>query len=224
MKVFRLSDFIFGIRPSAEGDFGKDVESSPNNVLASIGIESQYRSGTNSVIIPELNITGSSDKTFSTGLVYCDLGVKYLYYNNPSTPRFSILPGLNFNYGQRVSDANSPNAFQRMVVSLITSFSLGENVPKTKTIYTTKNDTCFTEETEIITTFKERVKFSLTTKLYSIRNDTTVISNGFYGNLTFSVDVYLTDNFGLYGKYVLGHEQPEFKKMNSVSFGLAFFR
>jgi hypothetical protein len=224
LKVFRLSDVVFGIRPSAQADFGKDVESSPNNVLASIGIESQHRLGTNYVLIPELDITGSSDKSFSTGLVYGDAGVKYLYYNNPSTPRFSILPSLHFNYGQRVTDVGTPNAFQRVVAALTTSFSIGDNVSKKNKIYVRKDDTCFIEETETTTKFKERVTFSLTATVYSIKNDTSVISNGTYGNLSFSVDVCLTDDFGLSGKYVVGREQPLFKKMNAVAFGIAFFR
>jgi hypothetical protein len=200
LKVFQLGkSTIFSLRPSSQVDVGNGVENSPNNLFFDLELEglSRIHNLKTTNILYEFAPSISADKNFYTGLLYSSLGVKLLYYNYPSDYAFYVLPGINFDLVRRVVKGTSPYGSFRIDGTL--DFNLK---------------------------IKKLINFTILSKLFYIRNDASVIANGTYGNLTASIDFKFPfyNKLGLSAKYSIGYDQPLYKKVNSISFGISLFK
>jgi hypothetical protein len=190
-------DDVFGLKPSIESNIGNGVESSPNNVDLDVKLHWRMQLANTSLLLGELAPTASSDKDFKTALLYPSLGIKFLYHNYGDSEnfRFYVLPGLNFDFGSRVAKSSTPSSFHRITTSL-----------------------------QFQTTIVSSVDIGLNLQLFVVKNDTTVIADGSYGNMALSATYRFAKKFGLSIKYSIGHNQPLFKKIHTLSIGFAWYR
>lgn len=188
---------VWALKPSFESNIGSGTTSSPDNIDLDLGFQYNMHLAKTSILLVNFAPTASCDKDFTTALMYPSLGIKYLYYYYGVSRqfRFYVLPGFNFDYGKRRTNSSMLPPFYRANLSL-----------------------------QIQTTLASCLDIGLNSQIYKIKNDTTVIADGTYGNMALSATYRFAKKFGLTTKYSLGYNQPLFKKINTLTIGLAWYR
>jgi len=195
-RGFGNRDWI-GLRPSAAANIGNGTRASPNNVFFDFAAAWSLLTTYTDVLFVEVAPSASADKSFSTGLLYLATGTRYLVYRKDlaSTTGFSVTPGIRVDLGRRYNEAGPSNNFYRVVPSLRANIEIGAK---------------FTAD--------------LNTEVFVVRGDDQVIPAGSYGNVTVAVDYRLARVFSFTCRYVAGHDQPLYKRLNAVMIGASLYR
>ena len=202
LKAWHPSKHVFaGLKPSTEINIGSGAESSPNNVLAELGLDFAYfkpDSG-NSVqhmffLAPSANYT--SDKDFTTRLVFGRLEGRLLVYRSvgPDSWRGNVLAGLKFDAGSRQLIGQRHYPFTRWVPSVDGQFRSG------------------------------RWSMNVGARAFAIHNDTTVVKNGVYGLGSATLQWRKDPKVGYSLGYTSGFDEPLYHRQNVAKAGVAFYR
>jgi hypothetical protein len=203
---------LWTLIPSAEANIGSGVDVASNNVLVEIALADWISAGRGQWRV-SLAPTVTADKNFQTGLYYARLGAERVWYNNPDYPRVFAALRLDMDGGRRTSDALAGTTFWRAVPHA----SL---------------------------TIANRSGFELiaAARVWNIRGDTTVISNGsrvfVRTELTYrfpdwaqpggaEADPYAEPEHGPLGLtigYVYGYDEPLFARQHALTIGLSLYR
>jgi hypothetical protein len=191
---------VLALQPSATASLGNGTESSPNNLTLKCQLRLQHQQLRATNWIFALAPTATSDKDFTTELAYGRLKVEWLYFTSGKR-RFYVLAGAGGDVGSRKSKGTSWDGLARIVPSLEAKMVIGE-----------------------------KLSLGILASIYAIWGDKTVIPNGTYGNTIATADYrfYVPKgkgpSAGLSAKYIVGRDEPGFKKMNALTAGVSLYR
>lgn len=191
----------WALKPSAEVNIGNGVDVSPNNVLGSLALAGTHfrsvsgRAWQKMLLITPLSAHYTADKNFTTSLRYAEVGVQFLFYRS-----------------------RGPSEWRLHLLPGL-AFDLG--IRRTDTV--TRN---FTRATSSLSAqFKKQLwTWTLSAKLFAIRNDTGVVADGAYGSFTTQVRRKLNDHFGLSVEYRTGFDEPAYRRQNVGTLGFSFYQ
>jgi hypothetical protein len=207
--VLKESQWRLYIKPSADINIGSGTTTAANNINVGLPIGFSY----DGIKLSELSFEGSpefvADKSFDNFLFYGSVGA-YFKVESKRKTLLNISTGLTLSNGKRTySDkGKNTNSYGRFTIPLYVKFAFKnakEQKDTTKTYY--------------------RFQFSNTIKINNVYKDNATITPDpslFYTNGKF--EFYFTPRLAFAIGYTYGYEEPLFKKVNSLSFGLTFAR
>jgi hypothetical protein len=222
-NIYGWKDWGWYAKPSLDINLGSTTTTAANNVAIATPIGLTLDIDPTSVGLFTLNIEAApevvSDRTFNNSLYYASIG-PFLRYSNvknillDATAGFSYANGIRDQRREKISDR-----YSRVTFPLFVKFACWND---TSTTITRKAD-----GTKIKSPGKafRRISVVNTVKYNVIAadNEATTTDNRYFYNNT-KVDVYLTPNVAFNVTYNYGYEEPLFKKMHSLAFGITVAR
>ena len=201
----------FYLKPTADVNLGTYTTSAPNNISAGLPLGVSYEFNTNKnfgylALSGEFSSDGVAEKKLDQYLYYFSPGIilNYTFYD---TSKFQNLIdfaiGGYYSFGTRLQNVKTKikNAYNKFYVPISLSMSLLKN----KTFY--------------------RIKLSSIYKYNYILNDDQIITPDKNRNFfLFKLDYYFIKQLGFNLTYNNGYEEPLFKKVHSLSFGITLAR
>ncbi|MDB5223384.1 MAG: hypothetical protein JWN83_2051 [Chitinophagaceae bacterium] len=203
--------FGFYLKPTADINIGSYTTLAPNNI--SVGLPfgfsfdiPKFSPGLFSASL-EFSPDFVGEKTFSQYLCYFSPGVVVNYSLVPHTTAeiIDIGAGIYKSYGKRMQSTKTKttNKYQKITIPVAIGLSLFKN--------TAKNF--------------HRLKFAGVYKYNHVQKDNTLITpNVFNSYVLLKLDYYFIKNLGVNFTFNSGREEPLFKRVKSLSFGITLAR
>lgn len=208
---FGSSNFGFYLKPTADVNIGSYTTLAPNNIQVGLPFGFAYDPEKFSPGIFTLSLEFSPDfvgeKTLDQYLYYLSSGVVLNYSLVPAESAEIIEVGLGVyrSFGTRMQNVKTKvtNTYEKTFVPVVLSLSLFKN--KAKAFHRVKINTAY--------------KHNLVTN-----DDPAATPHATNNYLSVKTDYFFTKNLGLNFTYQAGREEPLFKQVKSLSFGLTLAR
>lgn len=194
------------LKPSMDLNIGSGTSSAPNNISLGFPFGLAYDFIETSAGIFTLNLEfapeGVSDKSLANTLLYFSMGPFLQYEFTEKKYSVYIATGANYALGNRYISEASDNSYRRLNFPTYLKFRC----------WSFKKDPT-----------KYRIHLSSIYKNNRVLKDTESSEQN-YSYLNFKFDFYLIPTLGINITYNNGHEEPLFKRNNSISFGITLAR
>jgi hypothetical protein len=210
-KVWEIGKGALVLRPSASADLGSLTGVAENNILINLSLGFHRALHKGLIFITEFAPSYVSDKNFHTGLLFGEITPKLAYrYFDESKAEHFIIANTSFDIGNRLAIHSSPDNFMRIIPGVSYKLAI---VPITKEDSAKKSKFSYFRWT-----------FNLDGKVFIMKGDESIISDGSYGYFSGAIDYRFTKNIAISLKYVKGNIQPTFKQVNAVSIGFSIYQ
>jgi hypothetical protein len=211
-KPFFSTALDFYIKPTADVNLGSYTTSAPNNISVGlpIGLVYEFPKVQSGYFALGLEFSSDlvSDKKLDQYLYYFSPGVTFNYTFYDSSRFLNQIDfgiGAYYSSGTRMQDikVKEKNKYNKFYLPVSLSFNLFKNAAKN--FY--------------------RVKFSGIYKYNNVYNDDRTITTKKDRNyIVLKLDYFFVKQLGVNITYNAGYEEPLFKKVNALSFGITFAR
>lgn len=203
------SDWGYYIKPTADVNVGTYTTSAPNNISIGLPIGISYDPPKFSrglfifsgELVPDL----VADKSFQSYLYYLSAGLVAQYGLVPkgSGENIDITIAGYYSRGKRIQDVKGKikNDFGKFTIPIILQLSL----------WRAKADFF-------------RIKFAGTFKYNNLFKDDRLVTQQHNNYWSMKLDFYIIKKLGLNITYNTGYEEPLFRKINALSFGITLAR
>lgn len=207
----KSTPFDFYLKPTADVNIGSYTTSAPNNISVGLPFGFAYEvpkfgKGLFTTSL-EFSTDAVAEKSLQQYLYYFSPGVtvSYSYVDPENNNIIDIGVGTYFSNGKRLQNIKTKvkNTYQKVTIPLSVSMNLFKNIPKN--FY--------------------RLKFTGIYKYSDIKKDDRLITPDRDKNFVLlKLDYFFIKQLGINITYNAGYEEPLFKKVNSLSFGITLAR
>jgi hypothetical protein len=206
--------FNFFVKPTADVNLGSYTTLAANNVAIGLPIGFSRKLNKDNPDAKWGTLWGSfevgpdfiADKSFDKYLYYVSPGVT-LNYSHSSKKQTVIDFGIGFKYGfgERLLSAETKqkNSYKKYIIPIGIAFNA----------FKSKDDSYHHLKLSVIYKYN-----------HILKDDPTISPDKGRNYLQFKLDYYFTGQFGVNITYTSGYEEPLFKKVNSLAFGITLAR
>ncbi|OXB21479.1 hypothetical protein B0A80_16925 [Flavobacterium tructae] len=190
------------VKPTADINIGSGTTTAPNNISVALPFGIAYDSTPFAQLSFEIGPEIVGDKNFDNYLIYGNTGVYYRWEYKKKV-LVNLAAGAGMAHGTRtyLDEKKKANGYSRFTVPLYFKFGFWNGE---------KNGVPY-QKLQLVNSFKFNNVFE--------DNDLITPEPNMIFNTT-RIDLYLNANFAITAQYQYGQEEPLFKKLKTMSFGI----